>query len=137
MEAVGFSDPDGDIHRGTDWEIWTVGGGAERVWQILGISGVERLHTHLGDGVFENSHAGRTDLLGDNDYELWVRFRDRAGAVSAWATRPFSTGPASTVYSLELDDVLTVPAPDMGDHAGIRRDPLPVVDSEQPVHGIV
>ena len=65
MEAVGFSDPDGNNHLSTDWEIWTVGALPERVWHTLGITGVERLHTHLGDGIFENSHAGRTDLISD------------------------------------------------------------------------
>ncbi|MCI0332779.1 MAG: PQQ-dependent sugar dehydrogenase [Planctomycetes bacterium] len=66
MEAVGFTDPDGNLHKSTDWEIWTVGPSAEPVWQTLGITGVERLHTHLGDGVFINSHAGRTDLIADS-----------------------------------------------------------------------
>ncbi len=65
MEAVGFSDPNGNSHLSTDWEIWTVGSLPERVWQTLGITGVEKLHTHLGDGIFENSHAGRTDLISD------------------------------------------------------------------------
>lgn len=63
MEAVGFFDGDGDEHLSTDWEIWTVGLSPQRVWHTLGITGVERLHTHLGDGIFENSHAGRTDLI--------------------------------------------------------------------------
>ncbi len=63
MEAVDFSDIEGDEHLSTDWEIWTVGPSPERVWQTLGITGVERMHTHLGDGIFENSHAGRTDLI--------------------------------------------------------------------------
>ncbi len=65
MEAVEFFDPDGNLHKSTDWEIWTVGPGAEPVWQTLGVEGVERLHTHMGDGIFINSHAGRTDLISD------------------------------------------------------------------------
>ena len=79
MEAVGFSDPDGNAHKSTDWEIWTVGSAPERVWQTLGITGVEKLHTHLGDGIFENSHAGRTDLISEtipnfdfNSYSLII-----------------------------------------------------------------
>ncbi len=111
MEAVGYSDPDGDAHASSDWEIWTVGGGAQRVWQTLGIDGVERLHTHLADGIFENSHAGRTALLGNTAYELRVRFRDESGAASAFATRTFSTGPASAIYPLENDDIATFPLP--------------------------
>ncbi len=79
MEAVNFSDPDGNNHLSTDWEIWTVGDTPQRVWQTLGITGVEKLHTHLGDGIFENSHAGRTDLISEtvpntnfNSYSLVI-----------------------------------------------------------------
>ncbi len=111
LEAVGYSDPDGDSHLSSDWEIWTVGPGAERVWQTLGITGVELLHTHLGDGIFENSHAGRLDLIADTDFDLQVRFRDDAGSVSAYATRSFHTGAASTIFPLELIDVLASPIP--------------------------
>jgi glucose/arabinose dehydrogenase len=76
MEAVGFSDPNGNNHLSTDWEIWTVGSSPQRVWQTLGITGVEKLHTHLGDGIFENSHAGRTDLISESatdfDYNTYT-----------------------------------------------------------------
>jgi glucose/arabinose dehydrogenase len=111
MEASGFFDGDGDAHKSSDWEIWTTGPGAQVVWQTLGITGVERVHTHLGDGVFINSHAGRGDLMPDTDFELRVRFRDDAGSVSAYATRTFHSGAASTVFPLELQDVGTAPAP--------------------------
>jgi len=104
MEAIGFSDSNGHAHKSTDWEIWTVSVGAQPVWQTLGIEGVERLHTHLGDGIFINSHAA-TGLLPDTDYQLRVRFRDDGGAVSSYATRNFRTGPAATVFPLELSDV--------------------------------
>src|SRR6188472_4424578 len=53
METGPFVDPDaGDQHLCTDWEIWTVTP-SERVWITACIGGVERVHTHLGDGVFE------------------------------------------------------------------------------------
>ena len=110
MEAVGYSDPDGNAHKSTDWEIWTVGAGAEPVWQTLGITGVERLHTHLGDGIFINSQAGRTSLLPNTDYQLRVRFRDDAGSVSGYATRNFHTGASSSIFPLELQDIATLPA---------------------------
>lgn len=111
MEAVGFSDLDGDSHKSSDWEIWTVGLGAEPVWQTLGIEGVERLHTHLGDGIFINGLAGETSLAGNTDYELRVRFRDDVGSVSGFATRWFQTGNSSTVFPLELKDVALLPTP--------------------------
>lgn len=117
MEATGYFDADSDAHKSSDWEIWTVGVGAEPVWQTLGIEGVERLHTHLGDGVFINSHAGRTDLEANTDYELRVRFRDEAGSVSGFATRTFQTADASTIFPLELQDVRDVPSPEWLDAA--------------------
>jgi len=111
METTGYSDADGNAHKSTDWEIWTVGPGAEPAWQTLGIEGVEKLHTHLGDGVFMNSRAGQTNLAGNTDYQLRVRFRDDTGSVSSYATRLFHTGPESTVFPLEVQDIATSPAP--------------------------
>src|SRR5215203_3565060 len=51
METAPFSDPDGNSHRCTDWEIWTITP-VERVWVAACIGGFEKLHTHLGDGTF-------------------------------------------------------------------------------------
>ncbi|MGL4513242.1 MAG: PQQ-dependent sugar dehydrogenase [Lacipirellulaceae bacterium] len=110
MEAVGYSDPNGDTHKSTDWEVWTTGLSSHLVWQTLGIEGVERLHTHLGDGVFVGDRAGEIDLAPNTAYELRVRFRDSAGSVSAYSTQPFSTASASTTFPLELRDVAPTPA---------------------------
>ncbi|MCA9241074.1 MAG: PQQ-dependent sugar dehydrogenase, partial [Planctomycetales bacterium] len=118
MEAVGFSDLDGDTHKSSDWEIWTTGIGAEPVWQTLGIESVERLHTHLGDGIFINALAGDSELAANTDYELRVRFRDSAGAVSGYATRQFHTGAASTSFPMQIQDVSDAPAPDWVNEVG-------------------
>jgi glucose/arabinose dehydrogenase len=115
MEAIDFFDPDFNLHKSTDWEIWTVGPGAEPVWQTLGIGGVEKLHTHLGDGVFMNSRAGQINLAGNTDHELRVRFRDDAGSVSSYATRLFHTGPEFAVFPLNLQDIVSSPAPSWDD----------------------
>jgi glucose/arabinose dehydrogenase len=122
METGPFSDPNpGDTHRCTDWAIWTVNP-SQRVWFIDCISGVERLHTHLGDGSFEGSHAGRSSLLPETQFELRVRHRDSSGVAatewSNWATRPFSTGPLSEVFPLELEDVAATPTPTWQDTTG-------------------
>ncbi|MCA9237355.1 MAG: PQQ-dependent sugar dehydrogenase [Planctomycetales bacterium] len=111
MEAVGFSDGDGNAHKSSDWEIWTTGASPELVWATIGIQGVERLHTHLGDGFFQNSHAGRLDLLPNTDYQLRVRFRDDAGSVSAYSVRNFHTTSATTTFPLQIEDVVASPAP--------------------------
>ncbi len=119
MECDVFSDPDpGDTHVCTDWEIWTSPAPpalVERVWFSSCIGGVERLHTHLGDGVFSGSHAGRHELIPDATFTLRVRHRDSSGDAatqwSAYSTRVFQTGPASQIFALEGDDVATSPAP--------------------------
>ncbi|WP_197526162.1 PQQ-dependent sugar dehydrogenase [Botrimarina colliarenosi] len=111
MEAVGYSDSDGDAHKSTDWSIWTVDGTPEPVWQTLGIESIERYHTHLGDGIFINSRAGTTELAPDTDYELRVRFRDDAGSVGQYATRLFHTSAASTEFPMLIEDVDDAVAP--------------------------
>ncbi|MFG0242723.1 MAG: PQQ-dependent sugar dehydrogenase [Phycisphaerales bacterium JB054] len=122
METGPFSDPDpGDDHLCTDWEIWTLDP-AERVWFTECIGGVERVHSHLGDGVFENSHAGRDELLPETEYVLRVRHRDDSGQSndwSPWADRLFQTGEASAVFPLELIDIAQDPAPRWEDTTGV------------------
>jgi PKD repeat protein/glucose/arabinose dehydrogenase len=115
MESGPFSDPDpGDTHLCTDWEIWTITP-AQRVWVTSCIGGIERLHTHLGDGVFENSHAGRTELLPDTQFRLRVRHRDSSGDPatewSPWSQRFFSTAPLSQIFPLEVEDAADLPPP--------------------------
>lgn len=118
MEAVAFLDPDGNQHKSTDWEIWTTGPGAQPVWQTLGIGGVERLHTHLGDGVYINARAGFTTLDANTPYELRVRFRDDAGSVSPYASRLFQTGAANSVFPLEVEGVSSSVVPIWEDRSG-------------------
>ncbi len=114
MEAGPFGDPDGDGHFCSDWEIVdTVLG--ERVWRASCATGLDRVHIHLGDGVFENSQAGSSQLLFSRVYRLRVRFRDDSGDVvtgwSAYAERLFETGPPDQIFPLEADDVLDSPTP--------------------------
>ncbi|MGI8966598.1 MAG: PQQ-dependent sugar dehydrogenase, partial [Limisphaerales bacterium] len=95
METAAFSDPNpGDTHLCSDWEIWAISP-AERVWVTSCIGGIEKIHTHLGDGIFENSLAGRRDLFFDTNYRMRVRHRDSSGESatewSAWAERGFRT----------------------------------------------
>lgn len=112
MEAGGFFDLDGDTHACTNWEIWKTAT-SEKVWQSapVCIGGVEKNHTHLGDGAFMGSYAGRTTLEYSTTFTLGVRFQDNAFDVSAWAVRAFETGPASETFPLMLEDVVTSPAP--------------------------
>ena len=91
MEVVGYSDPDGQAHATSDWEI-TRGGVV--VWQAPGVDDLERVHIHLADGAFVGPYAGRTEMEPDTDYVVRCRFRDVAGETSAWSERPFHTSPA-------------------------------------------
>ncbi|MGH7680701.1 MAG: PQQ-dependent sugar dehydrogenase [Candidatus Eiseniibacteriota bacterium] len=118
METAPFSDPDpGDTHQCTDWEIWSASP-SERVWVTSCISGVEAVHTHLADGIFEGALTGQTSLDFNTDYILQVRHRDNTDIWSGWAQRPFSTGSATGVFPLLLDDVTTAPTPTWKDNAG-------------------
>lgn len=121
LESGPFSDPDSGpdgTFRHSDYEIWTISP-AERVWASLDTSGVESFHNHLGDGVFENSHAGRVDLLFSTDYRLRIRHRDNSGDAmteySPWTERFFTTGDASTIFPILLLDVIDSPAPEWKD----------------------
>ena len=122
METAPFSDPDTeDTHVCSDWEIWTVSP-SERVWVSSCIGGLNAVHTHLGDGTFENSHTGRTELMSETDYRLLVRHRDSSGDPatewSPWAERFFRTGATSVTYPLELDDIASTPVPQWKDENG-------------------
>jgi len=115
METSAFSDPNpGDQHDCTDWEIWTVAAN-QRVWFGQCLTGPEMVHAHLGDGVFEGSHAGLTALLPNLSYQLRVRHRDSSGDAanewSAFSTRSFVTTAASTHTPLQVLDVVELPLP--------------------------
>jgi glucose/arabinose dehydrogenase/PKD repeat protein len=123
METAPFSDPDpGDTHAATDWEIWTITP-SQRIWAALNTVGGSRVHIHLGDGVFQGSHAGRVSLIAGTNYQLRVRHKDSSGDPSTqwspYATRLFATGNLSTVFPLEMDDILDSPAPTWRDTTGL------------------
>ncbi len=139
METGPFFDPDpGDEHVCTDWEIWTSPNPpalVERVWVASCLGGVERLHTHLGDGLFIGSHAFRTDMLPHTRYTLRVRHRDSSSDPSTWwspwSERVFDTGAASSIFPLETDDIVDDPAPQWTDVPGVAV-VLPAAPGGQP-----
>lgn len=115
MEIGPFSDPDpGDQHYCTDWEIWTITP-SQRIWIAACMMGVERVHVHLGDGVFEGPYQGWSQLAPNTPYLLRVRVSDDSGDPltewSTWSLRFFSTGSASQVFPLETEDVASLPVP--------------------------
>jgi glucose/arabinose dehydrogenase len=109
LETSAFVDPDpSDAHACSDYEIWLLSP-SERVWVTACARGVTKLHTHLADGVFENSHAGRTELLPGTQYLVRARHRDDSGDSSTewspWGQRLFQTGSASDIFPLVSDDI--------------------------------
>src|SRR4051794_6896940 len=92
MQATGYSDPDGNAHSCTNWEIRTASQSAV-VWHAVCETGLEATHIHLADGSFVN---GFTHLDFDSSYVLAAQFKDSANELSAWAARPFGTYPASS-----------------------------------------
>ncbi len=121
MEAGPFSDADvGDTHTASQWEIWTTGVGAQRVWLSLTADPIELVHAHLADGSFEGSHTGRTELFPSTSYQVRIRFRDSSGeAATEWSpfsTRSFSTtsGFTSTAIVSGLTSPITMDIADDG-----------------------
>ncbi|HEY6211129.1 MAG TPA: PQQ-dependent sugar dehydrogenase [Vicinamibacterales bacterium] len=118
MATAPFRDADiNDVHLCSDWEIRTPAG--ELVWYSYCVTGPLSVHIHLGDGQFVH---GEKHLAGNGQYEVRVRFRDNSGDAqtewSDWADRFFATGPSSSIYPLELLDVLDSPPPRLHDAGG-------------------
>ena len=91
MEVADFFDADGHTHYCSDFQIQTLLG--EVVWDAPCVTGLERVHAHLGDGTFVNSLAGEHQLAFATDYKLRARYHDSAGEIGSWAERPFTTSP--------------------------------------------
>lgn len=114
METGPFSDPDaGDEHLCTDWEVWTIDP-PELVWLTSCIGGVERVHTHIGDGQYMGSHAGMRNFMYSTNYKLRVRHRDSSGGENSWSEyseRLFTTAPPTAINPMMIADVASTPAP--------------------------
>ncbi len=126
METAPFVDADpGDSHFCTDWEIWSINP-LERVWFGSCVTGPEKVHAHLGDGVFQGALTGESQLDYETQYEMRVRFRDDSGDSptewSPYSTRAFQTGTQTQIFPLELDDILDTPMPTWRDTDGLTID---------------
>jgi glucose/arabinose dehydrogenase len=121
MVAGPFSGSPGESHACSDWEI-RGRSSDELVWSAPCVQGALAVHIHLGDGQFLGTLAGRHELTANTPYTLRVRFLGDAAPPqtdwSDWATRPFSTAPASAIQPLLLSDVAALPVPRWVDDAG-------------------
>jgi regulation of enolase protein 1 (concanavalin A-like superfamily) len=93
-----FGDVDaGQFHAQSEWEIHQQFPTQTRVWSSSVSAGQALTQIALNQGVFEGTHAGRTNLMNATNYFLRTRHRDSSGAAatewSAWIYRYFYTGP--------------------------------------------
>jgi hypothetical protein len=93
-----FGDVDaGQFHAQTEWEIYQQFPVQTRIWSASITGGQALTQIALNQGVFEGTHAGRTNLMNAVNYVLRTRHRDSSGAAatewSAWIYRYFYTGP--------------------------------------------
>ena len=110
MEITGYADADGDAHASTDFEIQR-SGETTPAWQALRVTGSARLHAHLPNGTFVNSHAGRTQLLDGANYVFRARFIDSTGQAGSWTSRSFATAAAASPVPLAVNDAVSSPTP--------------------------
>jgi glucose/arabinose dehydrogenase len=117
METAPFIDVDGDAHVCTDWQVVRLDDPSEVVWVAECMQGPNRVHIHLGDGLFVNTLTGDRQLEPETQYKLRVRHVSSSiepgDAASAWAERIFNTGPGNASYPLELDDIRLYPQPQL------------------------
>src|SRR3954452_17661601 len=76
VDPSAYSDPDGDPHQSTNWQIReTAANGGAVVWQAVGVTdALSKVHIHLGDGTFVGTLAGKSSLLASHDYALNATF---------------------------------------------------------------
>ena len=86
ITSSAFEDQDAaNTHAASDWEIWTNDAAPTRIWSAPNQTGVKLTAITVADGTFENSHSGRTTLIGEQIYKIRARHRDSSGdANSEW-----------------------------------------------------
>lgn len=113
MVTSPFAGAEGRAHLCTDWEIVRHG---EVVWAALCARNAEKIHIHLGDGVFTGSHAGQRELAGGDHYTLRVRHRDDSGDPetewSDWGERLFETSDPLPSQPLRIRGLLDAAEPE-------------------------
>ncbi len=119
MVAGPFAGAPGESHVCSDWEIRTVVSDTV-VWTAPCAVGAQKVHVHLGDGMFVGFLEGRHQLNPGEDYRLRVRFQGDAGGGdwSDWSERRFRTTDPTAIAALVASDVAEMKAPRWLDEAG-------------------
>lgn len=137
METSAMLDPNGDGHASSDFQIYLLNP-LERVWEGHGLTGLESVHAHLGDGTFVGSHAGQFELKEQDNYILRMRHYDDSGdpltSAGPWVEIGFQTGAAGDFYPLDVDDLLVNPAPLWVETAGGASVDLPSSGTAASLH---
>jgi hypothetical protein len=114
MVAGPFVGAPGENHVCTDWEIRTPYSD-QIAWFASCVTGVLKVHIHLGDGAFTGPLAGQHQLETDSYYKLRVRFQGDAGPPesrwSDWAERMFHTAAGSAIQPLVLSEIAVIRSP--------------------------
>jgi hypothetical protein len=110
IQASPFSDPDGDRHQASEFEIWRMAGDerAVRVWHAMVNDPAKLTRLSLADGVFEVGAGSLDEWV---DYQVMVRYRDdgSCGGWSAWSEpRVFRTDDGTQAYWFDTDAVRDV-----------------------------
>lgn len=110
IQTSPFSDPDGDAHQASEFEIWRMAGGerAVRVWRAVVNDPARLTGVRLADGTFEVGSGALEEWV---DYEVTARYRDD-GTCAAWSEwsepRRFRTDDGSEAYWFDTDSVRDV-----------------------------
>jgi len=95
VTSTAYSDPEGDPHASSDWEMYSDPGLAPGDRVAAGMNDpVNRTSIVFAEGSvsFEGALAGRTSLAPGTAYWVRVRYRDGGGAVGDWSSaRRFTT----------------------------------------------
>jgi hypothetical protein len=119
IEASAFSDPDGDAHARSEFEIWRTAGGEPvfRVWSAAVDSADKLTRVALADGTFEVGDA----LDQWTKYQVVARYSD-GGECSPWSAwsgaNRFRTDDGSSYWfdpTAVRDVYIDIPVPDSWD----------------------
>jgi len=93
--ASAFSDPDGDSHLSSDWEIFdspSLGAGTRVAHGLGDATNKTSITVDPGGFVFENALGLETTLAASTEYWARVTYRDACGATASSALVHFVTG---------------------------------------------
>jgi len=113
IDSDSFSDPDGDTHASSDWEVFDNSGLTQRVCASMSdATNTLNIQIDAANVIFEGSLTGRVLLAPETDYWVRVTHRDEHGLASSSAAVQFTThgnnAPSRPSISSPLDKETSV-----------------------------